>query len=321
MMNLTLESAIDFYLADAHARRLSANTINDYQRTFKKLIKFVGKDKPITDITTNDMRLFLADFPHLKPKSICNMHAGLSALWAFWVREELVEAHIMKKIDPPKLDVVEIQPFTTAEIKLLFTAIKKTSLFKREKDSVPMSRSVPFPKRNKAILMLLLDAGPRASELCDLRFEDLDLKTQTITIKLGKGRKMRTPPFSAATAKAIMAYLGERKAAVDKYKGIDSGKPAPTDYIFINSKNKPLDRDKLWKVVADIGKRAGIDAYPHKFRHTFAIFYLKNGGNIYYLQQILGHQDLKMIKRYLAISKQDMVDAHKHFSPVANLNL
>jgi len=116
-----------------------------------------------------------------------------------------------------------------------------------------------------------------------------------------------------------MGYLEERKQIMKKLELPPN--PAPGDYLFISSTGKPMTRKGLWQTVANIGERAGVNAYPHRFRHTFAIFYLKNGGNVYFLQQILGHADLKMVKRYLSISKQDLAEAHKHFSPVANLNL
>jgi site-specific recombinase XerD len=314
-----LETAVLFFIADIEARRLSKNTILDYTRQLNKLKKHFGGDKDITKITVQDLRLFLASFPELKAKSLNNVHNAVSSFYTFLVNEGIVKENILKNISAPRPDVIEVDPFTANEIKLLFVALKKTNSYQYKEGSEIISREARNQRRNKAILMLLLDAGPRASELISLKIEDLDLKARIINIKVGKGRKMRSPPFSAATTKALMGYLEERKQIMKKLELPPN--PANGDYLFISSTGKPMTRKGLWQTVANIGERAGVNAYPHRFRHTFAIFYLKNGGNVYFLQQILGHADLKMVKRYLSISKQDLAEAHKHFSPVANLGL
>lgn len=65
----------------------------------------------------------------------------------------------------------------------------------------------------------------------------------------------------------------------------------------------PLQKDSLYHIIEKIGLRAGVqNCHPQRFRHTFAIQFLRNGGNIYTLQAILGHTSLDMVKRYLHIT-------------------
>jgi len=94
----------------------------------------------------------------------------------------------------------------------------------------------------------------------------------------------------------------------------------PKDYIFVNEMGYPLERGSLLKLMYSIGERAGVpNTHPHRFRHTFAIMYLRNGGDVHTLQDLLGHTDSDMTKRYLAIATSDLERAHRRASPVANL--
>ena len=76
-----------------------------------------------------------------------------------------------------------------------------------------------------------------------------------------------------------------------------------------------IDRELLQRV----GERAGVrKVHPHRFRHTFAVNFLLNRGNVFALQRILGHTSLEMVNRYLAIAQADIEQAHREASPVAN---
>ena len=85
---------------------------------------------------------------------------------------------------------------------------------------------------------------------------------------------------------------------------------------------KKLDRDELAKRLHSMGLRAGVEkCHPHRFRHTFAVMFLRNGGSSLALQRLLGHSTMEMVRHYVKLSEVDLKDAHRRASPVENLRL
>lgn len=199
-------------------------------------------------------------------------------------------------------------PLTHDEVKLLFSVLERSKVYRR--GGRPVDHALNSFERNRAILLLLLDTGLRASELCDLKVEDLDSRNNRVFVQHGKGMKERLLPFSSRTGQMIWRYL----AARENYE--------PEDPLFLSKLGRSLSRTKLSEMLRSIGNRAGVsNVYPHRFRHTFAIQYLRNGGDVYTLQSMLGHSTLETVKIYLKLSQVDTDTVHKRASPVDNWRL
>ena len=275
---IPLSKAIEGFLLTCQARRLSAHTIDDYSRTLKKFLAHTG-DMPINAVGTSQISAFLSA-QTVGTKTLLNYHIGLSALWTWAIKDGYIDKHVVRQVSRPRPQKLVVQPFELVQVRALLSAIKYA------------------PERNRAIIMLLLDTGARASELCNLKLSDIDLANRRLKV-LGKGNKERLLPFSPRTASVLFSYL----ASVE-------GKPFQ------------MTRTSLAQYMRRLGKRAGVsDAHPHRFRHTFAVTYLRNGGDPYTLQEILGHSTLEMVKKYIALAQIDLESAHKRASPVDNWGL
>jgi site-specific recombinase XerC len=102
MNNLIFSQAIEGYLLNAGARHLSPHTIADYLNTFHKFEDYAEDDPRFLTISQNDIQEFLAAQTKLSNKTLLTYHTGLSALWSWAVKEQIVSVNIVKGIQPPR---------------------------------------------------------------------------------------------------------------------------------------------------------------------------------------------------------------------------
>lgn len=308
MKSLKLSQVIFGYKIAIQARRLSPDTLRDYQRTMRKILEHLNEDPEFDAITADDIRGFLAGLDGISKKTLLNYHVGLSALWSWAVGEGFAVENIVRRVERPTPEKPAIEPLSQEDVKAMLGVIASSRSYARpgKRES---SHSLPDAERNRAIILLLLDTGIRSSELCNLKLGQLDLQNQRIKV-MGKGSKERSVPFSARTGKALWRYISARP---DDSAG---------SLVFVTRQGESLDRDRLYHLINAIGERAGVqNARPHRFRHTFAINYLRNGGDPYSLQMMLGHSTMEMVRRYLALAQADLDNMHKIASPVSNWRL
>ena len=307
---ITLSQALEGYVLYAEARRLSPHTLRDYATTFIKFQNFLDDDPPLIAIDAHQVQAFLAAQSHLKKKTVLNYRTGLSALWTWAVSEGFIHDNVVHKTPAPKPEKVVINPFTEQDVKLMLAACDRSrGYYVRPSQPEKCSRALPHPERNKAIIFTFLDTGIRNSELRKTAIADVDLKNKQMLVT-GKGSKQRIVQLSSKTARAIWHYLTTRPEALDD------------DPLFTSNYEQNFTRQGLSRLIKNIGLRANVpNAHPHRFRHTFAITFLRNGGNIFVLQQLLGHSTLDMVKHYLTLANQDSGAVHRRASPVANWNL
>lgn len=271
----------------------SPQTMPGYRRTFARLVAFLD-DAHIEDITSADIRRFLLhlrDHYKLSRRTVSDAWVPLSSLWT-WAEVELGIPHIIRgRVKRPTFTKQVIQPFDEDEIRQLLAVVGLNAI----------GAERPTAIRDRALILTLLDTGSRASELVALTVGDYGAQTGRLHIRHGKGDKARVVVVGQRTQKALWRWLATRGEAPDD---------AP---LFPSAKNGGhLHRENLHHLLKRLGERAGVrKVHPHRFRHTFAVNFLRNGGNAIALQELLGHTDLTMVRNYVRLAQMDFDEARK----------
>lgn len=148
--------------------------------------------------------------------------------------------------------------------------------------------------RNEAIIFMFIFTGLRLQELLDLKVPDVNLETEEIFVKEGKGRKDRIVPIHPRLTIILRGYEQERKKR---------GKFSEWYFTGLNS-DKPLDAKNTRAICKKLSETSGIKFTPHMLRHTFARLSVDADLNLYKLKEIMGHSTVSTTQIYLSVSKE-----------------
>ncbi len=306
---MQLKQVIDGFFI-VRRQQLAASTQEGYTRTLGRFMAYFGETRLFNDFTGDDIRGYTHHLEEsgLADRSIHDCLVILSSLWTF-AAKEFGAPHIIKQVEKPRYTQKEIVPFTEQETKLLLTAAEWTMVWSTRKGKEVRSHR-PTWRRDIAMILLLLDTGLRVSEMCHLLVSDYQQDSGRLNVRYGKGGKQRVVFLGATAQRTLWRYMMGRNRI------------RPIEPIFITRDLKPLSRSYVRQLLNRIGINAGIHGvHPHLFRHTFAIQFLRNGGNVFELQRILGHSELDTVKIYLSIAQVDIERAQKANSPADNWRL
>lgn len=269
-------------------RNMSSNTIRSYTKTFKLLIEYLVNSKNIKLQNINFStitREIIVDFLNYLEKennnTIRTRNQRLAAIKSFYQYCSIEEVENINNINKiltiraKKTIDKTIEYLTEEELKTLFDSIDLNSKFGR---------------RDLMLLTLLYDTAARESEIVNLRLEKIKLDSGCIILH-GKGNKERVVRIMQNTKDMLIKYIKEFGISHD-------------DYLFNNKKHKHGEtflRKVCYKYLNCVqGKRIS----PHVIRHTRAMHLLDHGVPLIYIQELLGHSDIKTTEIYAkAINK------------------
>ncbi|MFC2058158.1 tyrosine-type recombinase/integrase [Chloroflexota bacterium] len=313
-----LTNLIQGYRICAKSEGKSPRTVTIYTSGLNLLLDYLetmGLPTEVGEIGVTELRgyiLFLqqrrawSKHPSIRPRerglSSTTIHDYMRAIRTFWnwlVSEGIIQVSPFSRIKIPKPDTKIIPTFTQDQIQALINSI---------------GRSKPCAARDHTMTLFLLDTGVRVSELIGIDMDDLKIEQGMVKV-LGKGSKERFVPIGSVVQRAVWKYINQHR-------------PEPLfpleNRLFLTGDGRPLNKKAVDTIFKRYGVNAGITGVrcsPHSFRHTFAVNYIRNGGDTFSLQNILGHSSLDPVRIYVNLSHSDTKAAHRRFSPADNMNL
>jgi integrase/recombinase XerD len=286
-------------------KNLSSKTLRAYStdlKQFSRYIKGTEDECNFKCMSKETLKCYLQEISHLKPKTVKRKVASLKAMLNFLEYEDDDYINPFRKIkvrlkEPILLPTV----MTLSEVKKILYVMYQELNKNQNTDGYTYRAQA----RNLAIVEVLFSTGMRVSEVCNLNFEDINLKNGVIKV-FGKGSKERIIQICQhETLSTIKAYYQHYK------QEIKFGSP-----FFINRLGQRVSSQSVRLMIKSYVKKAGLSKRitPHTFRHTFATLLLEEDVDIKYIQNMLGHSSIAITQIYthVNVSKQKKILTTKH---------
>jgi integrase/recombinase XerC len=288
-------ATIDAFLEHLRVeRRMSANTLDGYARDLGALAQWMegAGVASIAALGSEDVRAFIAAEHRrgLSPTSLQRRLSALRSLFRHLLARGELEASPAQGLRAPKsarkLPQV-LDPDETAQL-------------------VEVATDTALGRRDRAMLELFYSSGLRLSELCALRWRELDLAEGLVQVT-GKGNKQRVVPVGSHARAALAAWRADTPGA------------GPTAPVFPGRGNAPISPRAVQLRLRAAAQRQGVwkRVHPHLLRHSFASHVLESSGDLRGVQELLGHADIATTQIYTHLDFQHLAKVYDAAHPRA----
>ncbi len=307
----SLGNFISVYEKFAIAENMSPRSIQAIKYAVSKFDNFLGGCTNVEAVQAEDLReyiRYLQENPkwfghptikqghgNLSDNSIASYVRSIRSFFSWLKLEKFIANNPFEQVKPPKTTERIVEPLTPGDVSQLLKAIP---------------RQTYTGYRDSCIIIALYGTGSRISDITGLDKDNVNFDSGQIKV-IGKGKKERSLFMSASVFKALYKYATQQRPDV------------PSKYFFVHKDGRPLTRFYFEHRMHSYVEKSGITKIctPHILRYSFAIQFLRNGGDIFTLQQILGHSTLEMTRRYLKIANSDVEAKMKEYSPAEQLGV
>lgn len=296
---VTIFEAFESFIEEKQARNLSKTSLIDYEDSFRYFMNYFEFDEttPIHEVNEQMFRQWTLSMLQrdISPSSINRYLRDCKVFFNWCINNALLFLPSLK-IDMVKGQEEVVKSFPDEDITLILEKPRKNDNF--------------IEWRTWTVCNWVLATGNRASTVCDVKLGDIDFKNNEITLRHTKNKKAQIIPLSSTLARIIKEYIHSWRYDC-----------TAEDYLFPNTANEQLTADALSQSFAKYCKKRGSShTNIHGLRHSFALNWIRNGGNQFKLQRILGHSSLEMTRRYVSLAAIDLKEDYDKYTTLDNLS-
>ncbi len=291
----------DLFLVDRQARDRKPRTLADYERCLTPFVTWCEQESlTLSQLTREHIRSYVAELrttprSHGKPWKSSTADIYVRNLRAFlnWLQEEeYVRRDLSGALPQPKAHIRDDDLLTDAEFDRL----------------VAVSKRGPFPLRDRALLLTLLDTGLRPGEIPLMQHQELHLQpdgTLWMHLVMPKTGEHRFAFWGQNASAALLDYLRSQ--------------PLGNSYVWMGMRG-PLTYRGIYDIIKRHAKAAGFPprrVHPQLLRKMFATRWISNGGDRQSLQDVVGWVSPAMLAVYVQVAKREhLAILHRQYSPV-----
>lgn len=283
----------DFYYFMSASKELT--TCREYLRYVKKFIEFLRSRKKkgfdYLQISPADINRYIV---HIRRKADGNETSDSyrATVWTairLFFQSMIISGHIDKNpcdsLERPKIrDEPMKKALNQEEITKLLESLKTGCGSRRAKE-----QQEKWKARDLLIIMLFLQTGMRVSALDEINVQDMNLKNCTVKV-VEKGKKTTVKYFSSSLVPLIEAWLTKRKSLLGDVE---------CDALFISNRRKRMCVQSINAMIEKYSDILGKRVTPHDFRRVYATSVYAETGDLYFVQECLGHENPKTTERYI----------------------
>ena len=290
-----LLEAFEEFILEKEVRNLAPATIKNYELTFRLFCEFseFDSDTLTTDVKLADVYKWINTMKQEDTKiSSINHYLRDLGVILHWMMDD--DRAYMEYFKMPKLEKQEEPPkdFDDDEIEALLEKPKRNASF--------------VEWRTYVIVNWVLATGNRAATICEVKINDINFSRKEITLAHTKNKKAQIIPLSSSLETVLKEYIKmwRRDTKID-------------GWLFPNVGDDKLTTNGLRLSFANYCRSRGVEKTNiHGLRHTFAKGWIKNNGNQFALQKMLGHSKLTMTSKYVKLYSEDIKDDFEKFNPL-----
>ena len=299
-MRKTFGSWIPRYVNNLQTKNYSENTVEAYERVLKLFARYLmylkeqdgelpentaafadkglGADVDVSSYEILDFFTLIRNERHLSATSIHQYDSALSSFYQYLIKQDVLDANPMDKIDRPKIKDRELKYLRHQQVMEFISSLKNP--------------------RDALLVRTIYATGMRVSEVCGMQIEHIDFTEETIRVR-GKGGKIRVVFCDFETLRLIKTHIKDRETGfVFEGRGGAALSPRTVQHIF------------------ELYAPEGIT--PHKIRHSYASELYRRSHDIRVVQENLGHTSIKTTEIYVHTDIDERRNVYHQYFPLAN---